>query len=314
MRALLLTWDLESAARLAGVVPAEASLTVLAPGQPAEVADALRELPADTLLACPALEPALEPGALAGALERLLLERADVLVLDSSQASRDLAGWLAGSLGAPVVWAIDALRATETGEVEADRILLDGSWRAVHALALEGPPAVVLARPGAAGARAGAAAPAATTLELDLPAPLVLRSPLEQAGEVSLAGARAVLSVGRGVGSPERMELFAALASRSGAALGATRAVVDAGWLPFAHQIGQTGASVAPEVYVGFGVSGAIQHLAGIRASRTIVAVNTDKRAPLCGVADLVVEADATAVAQALLDLAAAHVNGGSNE
>jgi len=119
--------------------------------------------------------------------------------------------------------------------------------------------------------------------------------------EVQLAGAAVVVAVGRGIGGPERLPLFRELAQTLGAALGATRVVVDHDWLPFAHQIGQTGAVIAPEVYLGFGVSGAAQHAAGMRDSRTIVAINTDPAAPLAGLADVVVNADAAEVATHVL-------------
>jgi electron transfer flavoprotein alpha subunit len=107
--------------------------------------------------------------------------------------------------------------------------------------------------------------------------------------------------VGRGIGSAERLPLFRELAERLHAALGASRVVVDAGWLPFAHQVGQTGTAVAPDLYLAFGISGAIQHLAGMRASKQVVAINTDREATLCRLADLVIEGDATEVAERLL-------------
>ncbi|RAM35652.1 electron transfer flavoprotein subunit alpha/FixB family protein [Arthrobacter globiformis] len=106
----------------------------------------------------------------------------------------------------------------------------------------------------------------------------------ESAGD--LKNAEVIFSIGRGIGGRDNIEEFATLAETAGAALGASRPVIDAGWLPTGHQVGQTGTSVKPRVYVAFGISGAQQHLAGITGAKTIVAVNSDAAAPIFGVAD----------------------------
>ena len=125
----------------------------------------------------------------------------------------------------------------------------------------------------------------------------------EESHGPSIEDADVIVAGGRGLGKPEGFSLVEDLAKALGGAVAATRAVVDAGWYPYASQVGQTGKTVSPQLYIALGTSGAIQHRAGMQTSKTIVAINKDKDAPIFEYCDLAVVGDVNEVVPRLTEL-----------
>jgi electron transfer flavoprotein alpha subunit len=224
------------------------------------------------------------------------------VVLGFSAQGRDLGPRLAAKLDAPIV--SDVIDLEIAGE--ALTVKHPGyANKVVMTLNVTGAPAILSVRPRAFAAKES---PRAARVESLAPAldpgasKVKVTQVIEGAkGRPDLADAPVIIAGGRGLKAPENFKLVEELADAFGnAAVGATRAVTDEGWRPHADQIGQTGRQVSPQLYVAVGISGAIQHLAGMRTSKTIVAINKDKEAPIFKVADYGIVGDVLEVVPAL--------------
>jgi electron transfer flavoprotein alpha subunit len=209
-------------------------------------------------------------------------------IFSTSAQGRDLAPRVAARLGLSVV--TDVL----SFEVDGDAIVVRhpvNIGKVIATLAISGKPAVIAMRPNvispAQNAKAGRVESVHPAIDPKSARVIVKETKKGTSGKLDLAEAPVVVAGGRGLKAAENFKLVEELAAAFGnAAVGATRAVTDDGWRPHSDQIGQTGRLVSPELYVAVGISGAVQHLAGMRTSKTIVAINKDKDAPIFKIAD----------------------------
>jgi electron transfer flavoprotein alpha subunit len=238
----------------------------------------------------------------AHALHHLIEQHSpELLLFATNYDSRDIAGRLAARTGATLVSNVSGIEDTTT----VTTAIFGGST--VARVALSGGPRIVLVRPKSFEATPSGGRPEVVPVEVDIPDDLKLSRRVErheaEGSGPSLDQARIVIAGGRGLGEAGNFKLLDELAGvLGGAAVGATRAVVDAGWVPYAMQIGQTGATVKPSVYLAFGISGATQHVVGMKGAKKIVAVNKDEDAPIFALADLGIVGDALRVLPQLIE------------
>jgi len=295
------TLELLTAARSLG----EPAAVVLGPGQAAALSAVLAEYGAATIYAVANAEfdqYLVAPKAEALAAVAAQATPAAVLV-SSTPENKEIAARLAIKLGSGVL--TDAVAVNPDGSVEQS---IFGGSITVTSKVRTGVP-VIAVRPNSITPEPAATPGTAEVVEVDVPlsdaakaATVVEHVSEDKGARPALSDASIVVSGGRGIGTAENFRIIEQLADTLGAAVGASRAVVDAGWVPHQMQVGQTGVTVSPQLYIAVGISGAIQHRAGMQTSKTIIAINKDPEAPIFELADYGVVGDLFTVAPQLTD------------
>ncbi len=243
-------------------------------------------------------------GAIAAAVESG--NAPDAIMIATSYDGRDVAGRLSVKLDAPVITNIVDLAERDGALVGTEPIF--GGTTNVYTKFTDDKVGIFLVRPKSFAAAENPSGDAAATEELaagdigNTGAATVTNRFVEESTGPSLDDADVVVSGGRGLGEQEKFEMVEQLAKLLSAAPGASRAIVDAGWVPYSYQVGQTGKVVKPTVYIAAGISGATQHLVGMKGSKNIIAINKDAEAPIFSVADLGIVGDVHKVMPALIE------------
>jgi len=266
-------------------LPRPVAVAVIA-GNPASLADSIDLEGVDDVVAVTAGGDEFENDVYQDAVEALIAARQpDVVVLGFTVNSMGFAPAVAAKLG--LGFASDVFGfSIESGQVVARRSFYGAKVHAEVELP-SGVPAVLLLRPTVWAQAEGSGGASRTELAVETRTPRARHVRFVEApvADVDITAADFLLSIGRGIGDKENIERFQRLAEKMGATLSVSRPIVDSGWMPSARQVGQSGKTVKPKVYLAFGISGAVQHLAGMKASGTIIAVNTDPEAAIFGVA-----------------------------
>lgn len=246
---------------------------------------------------------ALPSAGLAAAMAAMVAEhQPDLILFGMGFTDRDVAGRLSAGLDRPVLAnAVDIVSDGDTVTVVSEIL---GGAEIVDATFTGPNPWLAIVRPKAFAAEPGdGGSPEVVATPIGETGPAIIKERNEEAAEgPQLADAAVVVTGGRGIGSAEKWTMVTDLASLLGAAVGATRAVVDAEWTAYSLQVGQTGQTVKPDVYLALGLSGAMQHLVGMKDSGTIIAVNKDAEAPIFQIADLGIVGDVHKVVPALIE------------
>ena len=253
----------------------------------------------------PALAMYTPDGAAAAVAAVIAGSTPDCVVLSHTYQARDFAPLLAAKLRIPLVTDVTAISGTGT-EAVFTRPMFQGKL-AAQVRPTGGAPAIVTIQIGAfrADAVTRGATAAIRAVDVAIDAGVIRQQPeppfREAKQAVDLSQAQRIVSVGRGIKSQENLAVVEKLAQALGAELAASRPICDNGWLPMERQIGSSGQTVAPKLYVALGISGAIQHLVGMKGSRTIVAINKDADAPIFEVADYGIVGDLFEVVPAMI-------------
>jgi electron transfer flavoprotein alpha subunit len=251
---------------------------------------------------------AYTPDAFCHALRQFIAERRPHLVLlPHTYQVRDFAPRLAAALGRPLVSDATGFK-FESGRLIFVRQMFQGKFSADVALLGE-PPYFASLQAGAFRADQALAAESPAAVEVvnvEIPDGVILTRPQEPFREarqaVDLTQAEVIVAAGRGVKEEKNLALVQKLAEALGGEVAASRPICDAGWLPMERQVGSSGQTVAPKLYLALGISGAIQHLVGMKGARTVIAINRDAEAPIFEVADYAVVGDLFDVVPALLE------------
>jgi electron transfer flavoprotein alpha subunit len=296
------TYEMVTVARGLG---SEGSITALVLGSAvasvaAEVAFAVDQVLVADLPALAQYDPELW----AAAVAQIATEgEASTVLIGGSRSGREYSPRVAIKLNAPLLEDVISLKANgETFIAEHYTYLA----RVTETVEATGTVVVASVKPGVFAAAAPRSV-AAEQFDVDLNLPSrrlqVTGKTTEKSSRISLSEADIVVSGGRGVGSAEGFTQYVeGLADRLGAAVGATRAIVDAGWRPYSEQVGQTGKTVQPKVYIAIGISGAVQHLSGMNKSKVIVAINRDAEAPIFKIADYGIVGDVNQLVPAIIE------------
>ncbi len=285
------------------------TVEVFMAGDGDDYAEELGEHGADAVYATGDLDGAMQgvavASAVAAAIESGDADAPNAFLLGTSQDGRDVAARLSVKLDTPVITNVVDL------ELDGDHLIgsepVFGGTVDVKTKNTSGKSGIFLVRPKSFVAE-GVGGAEADVEDLDVPeagttgAARVVERFAEESDGPKLDEANIVVSGGRGLGQQEAFAMIEELAKNLGGAAGASRAIVDAGWVPYSSQVGQTGKVVKPDVYIAAGISGATQHLVGMKGSKNIIAINKDPEAPIFAVADLGVVGDVHKVLPKLIE------------